>query len=69
MNRLTTPTSYPISGRVHTIPYIELPMAEAYGSFNISAFSAFVFGLCLLDNLQFVVSVDLTGFASDMLNR
>ena len=69
MNRLTTPTAYLISGRVHTIAYIKLPMAEAYGTFIISAFSAFVFGLCLPDNLQFAGSVDPTGFASNMLNR
>ena len=69
MNRLTTPTAYPISGRVHTIAYIKLPTAEACGIFIISAFSSFVFGLCLPDSLQFAGSVDPTGFASDMLNR
>ena len=69
MKRLTTPTAYPISGQVHTIAYIKLPTAEAYGTFIISAFSAFVFGLSLPDNLQFVESVDPTGFVSDMLNR
>ena len=53
----------------HTIAYIKLPTAEAYGIFIISAFSAFVFGLSLPDNLQFSGSVDPTGFASDMLNR
>ena len=58
-----TPTTYPISGRVHTIAYIKLPKAEAYGTFIISAFSAFVFELSLPDNLQFAGSVDLTGFA------
>ena len=69
INRLTTPTTYPISGRVHTIAYIKLPTAEAYGIFIISAFPSFIFGLCLPDNLQFFGSVDPTGFASDMLNR
>ena len=69
MNRLTTLTAYPISGRVQTIAYIKLPTAEAYGIFIISAFSAFVFGLSFPDNLQFVGSVDPTGFTSDMLNR
>ena len=69
MNRLTTPTAYPISDRVHTIPYIKLLTAKAYGTFIISAFSDFVFGLSLPDNLQFAGSVDSTGFASDMLNR
>ena len=68
-NRLTTPTSYPISGRVHTIAYIKLPTAEAYGIFIISAFFVVVFGLSFPDNLQFVGSVDPTGFASNMLNR
>ena len=69
MNRPTTPTAYPISGRVHTIVYIKLPTDEAYGTFIISAFSTFVFGLSLPDNLQFAGSVDPTGFASDMLNH
>ena len=69
MNWLTTPIAYLISGRVHTIAYIKLPTAEAYGIFIISAFSAFVFGLSLPDKLQFAGSVDPTGLASDMLNR
>ena len=43
MNMLTTPTAYPISSQVHTIAYIKLPTTEAYGTFIISAFSAFVF--------------------------
>ena len=68
MNRLTTLTAYPISGRVHTIAYTMLPTAETYGIFIISAFSAFIFGLSLPDNLRFAGSVDPTGFASDMLN-
>ena len=54
---------------VHTIVYIKLPTAEAYGTFTITAFSAFVFGLCLPNNLQFAGSADPTGLASDMLNR
>ena len=69
MNRITTPTAYPISGQVQTIAYIKLPTAEAYGTFIISAFSAFVFGISLPDNLQFAGSVDPTDFASDMLNH
>ena len=35
INRLTTLTAYPISGRVHTIAYIKLPTAEAYGTLII----------------------------------
>ena len=69
MNRLTIPTAYPMSGREHTIAYIKLLIAEVYGIFVISAFSAFVFRLCLPDSLQFGGSVDPTDFAFDMLNR
>ena len=59
-------TPYLISGPVHTMVHITLPTADAYGTFIISDFFAFVFGLYFLDNLQFVGSVDPIGFTSDM---
>ena len=64
INRLTTLIAYLISSRIHTIAFIKLPTAEAYGIFIISAFSAFVFGLCFPDNLQLTGSANPTSFAS-----
>ena len=49
--------------------YIKLPTVEENGIFVILAFSAFVPGHCVLDNLLFTGRVDPTNFASDMLNR
>ena len=68
INRLTTPTAYSISVRVHIIAYMRLPTADAYNIFIISDFSAFFFGLCFPNSLQFARSVNPTSLASDMLN-
>ena len=53
---------------VHTIAYIRLTTAEAYGILVISAFFIFILGHWLSDSLLFVYNVEMTGFTFCMLN-
>ncbi|KAK4566651.1 hypothetical protein RGQ29_002779 [Quercus rubra] len=68
MNQLTTPTACAMSGLVHTIAYIKLPIAEAYGTLLIWSLSSSVFGDCSLLSLKLLSKGVLTGLASFMLN-
>ncbi|KAJ9540040.1 hypothetical protein OSB04_026546 [Centaurea solstitialis] len=68
-NRLTTPTQCARSGRVHTMAYMRLPTALAYGTFNISAFSLSSFGQSSLEILMCFGSGVLDVLAPSRLNR
>ncbi|WZZ23400.1 hypothetical protein YC2023_006801 [Brassica napus] len=57
-----------MSGLVHTIAYMRLPTADAYGVVFISSFSFSLVGLCSEHNLKCPPSGVFTGFALFMLN-
>ncbi|WZZ40969.1 hypothetical protein YC2023_037228 [Brassica napus] len=57
-----------MSGLVHTIAYMRLPTADAYGVVFISSFSFSLVGLCFELSLKCPPSGVLTDFALCMLN-
>ena len=69
MYRITTPTTCVMSGLVHILTNIKLPITDAYGTQDISILSTSLLGLILEDNLKLVGSGVEIGLQSCMLNR
>ncbi|KAJ0939367.1 hypothetical protein HanRHA438_Chr02g0060331 [Helianthus annuus] len=67
-NRLSTPIAWAISGLIHTIAYIKLPTADAYGTLSMSLISSFEEGQSLSVSLKLGVRGELTDLALSMLN-
>ena len=69
MYRLTAPIACAMSGLVHIIANIKLSTADAYGTRDISFFSALLLGHILEDNLKLTGSGVEIDLQSCMLKR
>ena len=69
MYRLTAPITCAMFGLVHIIVNIKLPIIDAYGTRDVSIFSASLLGLILEDNLKLTGRGVKIGLLFCMLKR